>query len=45
MGWDSPEKILIVLLIGVIVFAPTRIPQLGRALGESVRGFKDEIDK
>jgi sec-independent protein translocase protein TatA len=45
MGWESPEKILIVLLIAVIVFAPRRIPELGRALGQSIRGFKDEIDR
>lgn len=44
MGIDSPEKIAIVLLIALVVFGPSRLPELGRSLGEGIRGFKDSID-
>lgn len=45
MGWDSPEKLLIVLVIALIFFGPSRIPDIARSLGEGIRGFKDEIDR
>ncbi len=44
MGFDSPEKLAIVLLIALIVFGPSRLPELGRSLGEGIRGFKDSVD-
>ena len=44
MGIDSPEKIAIVLLIALVVFGPSRLPELGRSLGEGIRGFKDSVD-
>ena len=42
-------QILIVVAIVVILFGANRIPQLGKSLGEAIRGFKkgiseDEID-
>jgi sec-independent protein translocase protein TatA len=44
MGFDSPEKLAIVFLIALIVFGPSRLPELGRSLGEGIRGFKDSVD-
>lgn len=40
LGW--PE-VAIVIGLAVIIFGPKRIPQLGSALGKTLRGFKDEI--
>lgn len=42
-------QILIVLAIVLIIFGPSRIPGLGKSIGEAIRGFKkglsdDEID-
>ena len=42
-------QILIVVAIIVLLFGANRIPQLGKSLGEAIRGFKkgiseDEID-
>ncbi len=42
-------QILIVVGIVLLLFGPTRLPQLGRSVGEAIRGFKkgvkdDEID-
>ena len=33
-------QILIVLAIVVLLFGPSRIPGLGKSLGEAIRGFK-----
>ncbi len=39
----SPWDLLIVLLVLVVIFGPKRLPQIGRSLGGSIRGFKDAI--
>lgn len=40
LGW--PEVGLVVLA-AVIIFGPKRIPELGSALGKTLRGFKEEL--
>jgi sec-independent protein translocase protein TatA len=39
----GPLEILVVLLIALIVFGPRRLPELGRSLGDGLRGFKDAL--
>ncbi|WP_346289572.1 twin-arginine translocase TatA/TatE family subunit [Sphaerothrix gracilis] len=41
LGW--PE-VGIIIIVAVFIFGPKRIPELGSALGKTLRGFKDEID-
>ncbi len=36
-----PELIL-VLVVVLIIFGPKKLPEVGRAIGKSIRGFKDE---
>ncbi|MEO1619920.1 MAG: twin-arginine translocase TatA/TatE family subunit [Cyanobacteria bacterium J06632_3] len=43
-GLGVPE-IVIIGVIAVLVFGPKRIPELGGALGKTLRGFKEEMDK
>ncbi len=38
---DSPEEILLVLAILVLLFGPSKLPQLGSSLGKSMRAFKE----
>lgn len=42
-GLVSPSHLAILLVIVLIVFGPKRLPELGRALGSGMRGFKDAI--
>ena len=34
---------MVVLVIALIVFGPKRLPDLGRSLGDGLRGFKDAL--
>lgn len=43
-GLGIPE-IVIIGVVAVLVFGPKRIPELGNALGKTLRGFKEEMDK
>ena len=40
----GPLEILVVLVIALVVFGPKRLPELGRSLGEGIKGFKGALD-
>ncbi len=40
MGRIGIPELLIILLILVVLFGASKIPQLGRGLGEGIRNFK-----
>ncbi|MBV8887877.1 MAG: twin-arginine translocase TatA/TatE family subunit [Chroococcidiopsidaceae cyanobacterium CP_BM_RX_35] len=40
LGWPEVGMIAIV---AILIFGPKRIPELGSALGKTLRGFKDEL--
>jgi sec-independent protein translocase protein TatA len=40
LGW--PE-VGIIAIVAVLIFGPKKIPELGSALGKTLRGFKEEI--
>jgi sec-independent protein translocase protein TatA len=35
--------LLVILAIAVVVFGPKKLPELGKGLGEAIRGFKDSL--
>jgi sec-independent protein translocase protein TatA len=39
----QPAHLLLVLAIAILVFGPKNLPQVGRGLGQAIRGFKEEI--
>ena len=41
-GIGGPE-IIVVLIIALIVLGPKKLPDAGRAVGNSLRGFKDAV--
>jgi sec-independent protein translocase protein TatA len=43
MGLDNPLHILILLLVVLLVFGAKRLPEVGRSLGEGMRGFKETL--
>lgn len=40
-GLLQPMHLILILIIAVIFFGPKRLPELGKGLGEGIRGFKD----
>ena len=47
----GPAEILVVVLVGLLVFGPTRLPEIGRQVGRGLRevkqlqtALKDELD-
>jgi sec-independent protein translocase protein TatA len=43
-GLLQPMHLLLILGIALVVFGPKRLPELGRSLGSSIRGFKDAMN-
>ena len=43
MGLPSGSEWIFVLVIVLIIFGPKNLPKIGRAIGQSIRGFKDEM--
>jgi sec-independent protein translocase protein TatA len=42
-GLFQPMHLLLILIIATLVFGPKKLPELGRNLGEGIRGFRDGI--
>ena len=43
MGILEPMHLVVILGIALLVFGPKKLPELGRGLGESIRGFKSAL--
>jgi sec-independent protein translocase protein TatA len=43
-GLLQPMHLILVLAIVMIFFGPKKLPELGRGLGQAIRGFKDGLD-
>ncbi|HOT23547.1 MAG TPA: twin-arginine translocase TatA/TatE family subunit [Thermoleophilia bacterium] len=41
----GPTELLIILAIILLLFGATRLPKLGRSLGQSIRGFKQGLNE
>jgi sec-independent protein translocase protein TatA len=44
MGLDNPLHIAFLLLLLLLVFGAKRLPEMGRSLGEGLRGFKSSLN-
>ncbi|MBD2772836.1 twin-arginine translocase TatA/TatE family subunit [Iningainema tapete] len=40
LGW--PE-VGVIMIVAVLIFGPKKIPELGSALGKTLKGFKQEL--
>jgi sec-independent protein translocase protein TatA len=43
-GLGLPEM-GIIAVIALLIFGPKKIPEMGRALGKTLRGFKEEMSQ
>ncbi|WP_019508711.1 twin-arginine translocase TatA/TatE family subunit [Pleurocapsa sp. PCC 7319] len=42
-GLGIPE-VAVIALVAILVFGPKKIPEIGSALGKTIKGFKEEMD-
>ena len=43
-GLGLPE-LMVVLIIALVVFGPSKLPTVGKSLGEAIRGFKKSLEE
>ncbi len=39
----QPMHLLVIAIIAILIFGPRKLPELGKGLGEGLRGFKEGI--
>ncbi|HEY1265698.1 MAG TPA: twin-arginine translocase TatA/TatE family subunit [Candidatus Binatia bacterium] len=44
-GILQPGHLLLILFVALIVFGPKKLPELGKGLGEAIRGFKKSLNE
>ena len=42
-GLFQPMHLLMIFAIALLVFGPKKLPELGKGLGESIRGFRSAV--
>jgi sec-independent protein translocase protein TatA len=40
LGW---LEVSVIAIVAILVFGPKKLPELGGAIGKTLRGFKDEF--
>jgi len=43
-GLGMPE-IMVILVIALLIFGPGKLPEIGGAIGKSIRGFKKAMEE
>lgn len=43
-GLGLPE-VMVVLVIALVLFGPSKLPALGKSLGEAIKGFKKGLEQ
>ena len=42
-GLFQPMHLLVIFGIALLIFGPRKLPELGKGIGEAIRGFKSSI--
>lgn len=41
----GPTELIIILVIALVIFGPSRLPKVGQSVGQAIRAFRDSTDK
>jgi sec-independent protein translocase protein TatA len=41
----GPTELIIILVIALIIFGPSRLPKVGQSVGQALSSFRDSADK
>lgn len=44
MKFFEPTTLIIILVIVLIIFGPSRLPQLGKSLGKTMKALREGVD-
>ncbi len=44
-GLLQPTHLLLILFIVLIIFGPKKLPEIGKSLGQSIKGFKEAMSE
>jgi len=44
-GLLQPTHLLLILFIVLIIFGPKKLPEIGKSLGQAIRGLKEGINQ
>jgi sec-independent protein translocase protein TatA len=39
----QPRHLLVILAVAILMFGPKKLPELGKGIGEGIRGFKKAL--
>ena len=42
-GLGFPE-LIVIFIVALLIFGPSKLPSLGKSLGEAIRGFKKALE-
>jgi len=42
-GLFQPMHLLVILGVALLMFGPKKLPELGKGIGESIRGFRSAV--
>ena len=45
LGSIGMPELLVIFVIALLVFGPRRLPDVGRSIGEAIRGFKKALNE
>jgi sec-independent protein translocase protein TatA len=45
LGSLGAPELIVIFLVALIVFGPSKLPEFGKSLGEAIRGFKKAINE
>lgn len=45
MGKIGVPELLVILVIILVIFGPAKLPEIGKAMGESISQFKSSVNK
>ncbi len=45
MGRIGHTELILILVIALVIFGPSKLPAIGKAIGSAINGFKLQLNK